>query len=120
MYFKSTLWQCLKLNLIAKAEKNVAFVHELVFKVLALYIYKMCELKKEQKVSPDFYINIWTISQQGYSIHAESAVPSSHYISLEVELNWRISHHLSFAGRHKNRIYICTCKSKDSQAFNFT
>lgn len=31
MYFKSTLWQCLKLNLIAKTENNVAFVHELVF-----------------------------------------------------------------------------------------
>lgn len=93
------LRQCLKLNLIAKTENNVAFVHELVINTSFGTVQNVW-VEEGMKIYPALYNNdIWTISQQGYSIHVESTVPSSHCIWLEVESNWRISRHLSFAGR---------------------
>lgn len=84
------LRQCLKLNLI---------VHELVINQSVGTVQNVW-VEEGMKIYPAFYNNdIWTISQQGYSIHVELAVPSSHCIWLEVESNWRISRHLSFAGR---------------------
>lgn len=84
------LRQCLKLNLI---------VHELVINQSVGTVQNVW-VEEGMKIYPAFYNNdIWTISQQGYSIHVELAVPSSHCIWLEVESNWRISRHLFFAGR---------------------
>lgn len=84
------LRQCLKLNLI---------VHELVINQSVGTVQNVW-VEEGMKIYPAFYNNdVWTISQQGYSIHVELAVPSSHCIWLEVESNWRISRHLSFAGR---------------------
>lgn len=84
------LRQCLKLNLI---------VHELVINQSVGTVQNVW-VEEGMKIYPALYNNdIWTISQQGYSIHVESTVPSSHCIWLEVESNWRISRHLFFAGR---------------------
>lgn len=83
------LRQCLKLNLI---------VHELVINQSVGTVQNVW-VEEGMKIYPAFYNNnIWTISQQGYSIHVELAVPSSHCIWLEVESNWRISRLLFFAG----------------------
>lgn len=93
------LRQCLKLNLIAKTENNVAIVHELVINQSVGTVQNVW-VEEGMKTYPAFNnIDIWRISQQGYSIHVESVVPSSHCIWLEVESNWRISRHLFFAGR---------------------